>query len=103
MTEKLLEWNIYEISSEKSSLNGVMLRGRIRKLGIENGFNVIVENIEDGENGIRFAVLTGTAAKLVGAYIKSIIEDAIVELKAEEVTNPVISKLKVNLESRYTL
>lgn len=53
----LLSWNVYEISAIKSSLNGVMLRGRIRKLGIQNGFNVIVENTSDKENCVRFAVL----------------------------------------------
>lgn len=41
---ELLQWNIYEIKSNKP-LNGVMLRGRIRKLGIKNSFNVLAENI----------------------------------------------------------
>lgn len=103
MTNQLLKWNIYEISSEKSSLNGVMLRGRIRKLGLENNFNVIVENTEDSKNGVRFAVLNEEAAEKVTDYIKSIVSDAVIELKAESVINPVISKLKVNIESRYTL
>ena len=43
MTE-LLGWNVYEISARESSLNGVMLRGRIRKYGLENSINVLTEN-----------------------------------------------------------
>ena len=41
MKQILLNWDIYEINSQHESLNGVMLRGRIRKLGIDNGFNVL--------------------------------------------------------------
>ncbi len=103
MVDQLLEWNIYEINSEQSPLNGVMLRGRIRKLGLKNNFNVIAENTEDSENGVRFAVLNDEAAGQVTDYIKSVVKDARVELVLESVTNPVISKLKVNVESRYTL
>ena len=53
----LLKWQLYEISSDSSSLNGVMLRGRIRKFGLENNINVLAENTEDAENGVRFATL----------------------------------------------
>ena len=53
----LLKWQLYEISSDTSSLNGVMLRGRIRKFGLENNIDVLAENTEDTENGVRFATL----------------------------------------------
>lgn len=100
---QLLSWCVYEITSAKSSLNGVMLRGRIRKLGIENNFNVLAENTGDVENGVRFAVIDKSNADVVIKYLKSIIEDVKVELLLEDLTNPVLSKIKVNDESRYEL
>jgi hypothetical protein len=103
MTDQLLKWDVYEIISQKSSLNGVMLRGRIRKLGLKNNFNVLCENTQDIENGVRFAVLDDAAADAVNAYIKSIVPDAVINLVSKSVPNPVISKMQVNIESRYTL
>jgi len=94
---------VYEISSEKSSLNGVMLRGRIRKLGLEKEFNVLVENTEDTENGVRFAVLHEDDAETVIQYLKSIVDDVVVHKVLEDCPNPVISKLKVNNEARYSV
>lgn len=100
---ELLDWRVYDISAETSSLNGVMLRGRIRKLGIEKGFNVLAENAEDRENGVRFAVLTETDADTVMSYLQTIANDISVNLLESNVINPVLSKLKVNIESRYKL
>jgi hypothetical protein len=80
-----------------------MLRGRIRKLGIENNFNVLAENTEDIENGVRFAVTEEAHAGAIVEYLKTIINDVKVELKLRAIPNPVISKLKVNDETRYTL
>lgn len=102
MTE-LLGWNVYEISARESSLNGVMLRGRIRKYGLENEINVLAENTEDVENGVRYATLTHEEGEQVGAYVRSVIADAVIRLVSSDVVNPVLSKLKVNLEERYTL
>lgn len=99
----LLKWHIYEIKANVSSLNGVMLRGRIRKLGIEKKFNVLAENTEDRENGVRFAVLSISDADIVKEYLSTIAEDINVELVENDVSNPVLSKLKVNIESRYQL
>jgi hypothetical protein len=103
MNEELLFWDVYEISSEKSSLNGVMLRGRIRKLGIEKKFNVLVENTEDTKNGVRFAVIGGQDKEIVAQYLKEIITDVKISRVLEKCPNPVLSKLKVNTESRYSL
>ena len=100
---KLLYWDIYEIQTEGSVINGVMLRGRIRKLGLEKQFNVLVENTQDAENGVRFAVLEETSAEQVSSYVHSILNDATVRRVAESVANPVLSKVKVNQESRYEL
>lgn len=103
MNEALLLWNVYEINSEKSSLNGVMLRGRIRKLGIEHRINVLVENTEDIENGVRFALIDGQGEDVITEYVKEIIDDAKIRLVLEKCPNPVLSKLKVNIDSRYKL
>jgi len=100
---KLLDWDIYEISSEKSSLNGVMLRGRIRKLGIESGFNVLVENTEDVDNRVRFAVLNDGDAGVIKDYLVKVVADASIRLLERDVNNPVLSKVKVNNAERYTL
>jgi hypothetical protein len=100
--EKILLWDIYEVTA-KTALNGVMLRGRIRKLGIENGFNVLAENTEDMENGVRFAVLEKESATKVIDYLNEVITDASVSLVLESVQNPNLSKLKVNSTDRYTL
>jgi hypothetical protein len=103
MNGKILLWDVYEISSSKLSLNGVMLRGRIRKLGIENNFDVLAENTEDKENGVRFAVLNEGGASIIKKYLEQIIVDVAVDSVLHQVQNPVLSKLKVNDESRYIL
>jgi len=102
-TSDLLSWNIYQITTEATEIHGVMLRGRIRKLGLEQGFNVLCENATDEERCVRFAVLRSEDAKLVTDYLKRIISDVNITLIAEGVNNPVLSKLKVNKEDRYTL
>ena len=102
-TSDVLSWNIYQITTETTEIHGVMLRGRIRKLGIERGFNMLCENAVDAEKCVRFAVLRSEDAEPVTGYLKSIIPDVTVELVAEGVSNPVLSKLKVNKEERYTL
>lgn len=99
----LLSWDIYDISAAESSLNGVMLRGRIRKYGIEQQINVLAENTEDRENGVRFAVLESSHADMIGAYVLTIIPDASITLFESGVQNPVLSKTKVNIADRYSL
>ena len=100
---QILYWDIYEISTKGSTITGVMFRGRIRKLGLEKQFNVLVENTQDAENSVRFAVLEETSAEQVTSYVHSILNDAVVALVAKSVANPVLSKIKVNQESRYEL
>lgn len=102
-TSDVLGWNIYQITTETTEIHGIMLRGRIRKLGLEQGFNVLCENATDEEKCVRFAVLSSVDAESVTDYLKSIIADVSIELVAEGVSNPVLSKLKVNKEDRYTL
>lgn len=98
-----IAWDIYEITTEKTEIHGVMLRGRIRKLGLENGFNVLCENATDTEKCVRFAVTVPEDAEKAIDYLKSIIPDVRVSLALQRVVNPVLSKLKVNQQERYTL
>lgn len=103
MNTPLLNWRVFEITTDNTEIHGVMLRGRIRKLGLKYGFNVLCENATDKENCVRFAVLSGDDAKLVKDYLTQIIPSVTIELIAESVHNPVLSKLKVNKTERYTL
>lgn len=98
-----IAWDIYEIATEKTEIHGVMLRGRIRKLGLQHGFNVLCENAIDAEKCVRFAVTSTQDAEKVTEYLHSIIPDVHVSLVLQHVVNPVLSKLKVNQEDRYTL
>jgi len=100
---ELIKWDIYEVKSRDASLNGIMLRGRIRKFCLEKNRNVLVENTEDIENGVRFAVLSGEDASELKEYLTKIIQDIKIELVKKNIVNPVLSKLKVNLEERYNL
>lgn len=100
---KIISWDIYEISTTFSNIKDVMLRGRIRKFCLEKGINVLVENASDEENKVRFAIFNGTDSSLIVEKIKEMIPDSNINLIKENVQNPVLSKLKVNIEERYTL
>ncbi len=84
-----------------------MLRGRIRKLCLENlHINCMAENAEESDtpNSVRFAVLhKEEKIEEIKTYIYSVLPDANIELVLPKVKNPVLSKLKCNLEGRYTL
>lgn len=103
MTQNILNWDIYEVTAEKSSLNGVMLRGRIRKFALEQKINLLTENTSDKENAVRFAVLENQNVDLISKYLQKIVPDVYVEKIATRMPNPVLSKMKVNKEERYTL
>lgn len=98
---ELLAWDIYEISSS-ASLQNVMLRGRLRKFANQNGENFLVENDEDGEI-VRFAVLAGSDPALMNQFVRSIVPEVRIEKVMESIPNPVLSKLKVNLDERYSV
>lgn len=103
MAEQLILWDVYEIHTTTTPITGAMFRGRIRKFGLEQKINVLVENTEDIENRVRFAVISLEDYMKVADYVNNIASDAEIELKLENISNPVLSKLKVNIESRYTL
>jgi hypothetical protein len=52
---------------------------------------------------VRFATLDTESGERVGVYVRSVIVDVAIRLVQEDVSNPVLSKLKVNKEERYTL
>ena len=52
---------------------------------------------------MRFATKSAADAERICVYLNSVLEDASIEKIAEKVQNPVLSKLKVNDISRYTL
>ena len=101
MSEKMLFWDIYEITNSEESIKGVMLRGRIRKFGIEQNINILTENASDQDNTVRFAVTDKVHSQLVTDFIKTRIRDCVVMLVLESIPNPVLSKLKVNNIDRY--
>lgn len=102
MTKEIIKWDIYEIQTNHQ-ITGVMFRGRIRKLCLENNRNVLVENNQEKENSVRFAIPTGEDPTLINEYLKKIIPEVSIQLVAPSIPNPVLSKLKVNNEERYTL
>lgn len=103
MSMEIIYWDIYEIKTKTTPINGVMLRGRIRKFGLEKKRNVLAENTQDIERSVRFAIPCGEDASIIKEYLNKIIPDVSVELVRENIPNPVLSKLNVNIEHRYTL
>ena len=101
--DKLICWDIYEIATEQTSINEVMFRGRIRKLGLERWENILTENTQDEKGRVRFAIFHGEDPLYIIQYLKKIIPDITIQLVMESIKNPVLSKLKVNKEERYTL
>jgi hypothetical protein len=101
--QELISWDIYEVNTTESTIHGVMIRGRIRKFCLESGRNVLTENASDVEGVVRFAVPNGEEVASIEEYLHRVLPDAAVTLVKEGVQNPVLSKLKVNIEDRYTL
>lgn len=97
----LLSWDLYEIRCENEIIHGVKLRGRLRKFTIENNITCIIENAQDEDNIVRFGLLAESDPKLIIEFIKDILPKAIITDSLKKVTNPVLSKLKVNDLSRY--
>lgn len=98
----LLHWLVYDVTATEAQLNGVQLRGRTRKFAIENDINLLIENTEDRLNAVRFAVLNRDDARIITEYIESIAADAQVTLTKDNVANPVLSKITVNDQNKYT-
>ncbi len=99
----MISWDIYEITSESTSIHGVKFRGRIRKYSISQEFDVLVENSNDKENCVRFAVTKDSDADKIVGFIDSIVNDVSINKVLTGVVNPVLSKLKVNQLDRYEI
>lgn len=80
-----------------------MFRGRVRKYALSLQQNLLVENSETGEEEVHFAIPMGDNPEKIINYITKIIPNAHIEIISEKIPNPVLSKLKVNDDSRYTL
>ncbi len=97
----IIEWDVYEISSNNNPLIKNKVRGRLRKFAINNKINFLVENGQDKEAIVRFALISETNPQPIKDFIKSLFEDVKIELVLKKIQNPVLSKLKVNLIERY--
>lgn len=99
----ILLWDIYEIRCDEETLHGIKLRGRIRKFSIENDVTCLAENASDAENIVRFALIEKTDPQLIVNFIKKLLPQVEVVESLKAVSNPVLSKLKVNDSKRYEI
>lgn len=101
MSMPVLHRDIYEITTDQTPIQGVKVRGRIRKFALEIQQNLLAENDQDREDIVRFAVPTGEEIGAIKGYIISIIPDAHITPVMNNIPNPVLSKLNINDSSRY--
>ena len=99
----IIQWDLYEIHSSSVSLHGIKLRGRVRKFTIEKSITCTIENASDKENRVRFALISNSDPKIIIDFIKSILPEAEITESLKNISNPVLSKLKVNDISRYEI
>jgi hypothetical protein len=101
----MIYWDIYQINSTKENLIGVKFRGTLRKFAIENNILLLVENAQDEENTVRFALVENTyeheLLEKITSFIRIIIYDGEVKQVLNSIPNPILSKLKNNDISRY--
>lgn len=99
----LYYWDIYEITTKSSPIHGVGFRGTIRKFTKQNNINLLTENASDQDNTVRFALTYEQKPEEVINFITSLAQDVSVKKVLENIANPVLSKLKVNIDERYTI
>lgn len=99
----MYKWDIYEISTKETPIRGVKFRGRLRKYAVLNHINLLTENASDKDNVVRFAVENNFDIRDIAAFLKSLANDADVTLVERSIVNPVLSKMKVNIEERYSI
>lgn len=103
MYKEIIKWDIYEVQTWWTPITGVKFRGRVRKFCLERWINVLVENAQGFERCVRFAVIAGENVSEINEYLKKIVPDVKVEMVIVNVVNPVLSRLNINDENRYTL
>lgn len=105
MQNNMLYWDIYQVNSNNQNLIGVKFRGTLRKYSLENDIVLLAENAQDKENTVRFALVADAYEEIVLhniiGFIKTIVNDAVVEKVLPNTPNPILSKLKNNDISRY--
>ncbi|MBT4538845.1 hypothetical protein HOI26_01550 [Candidatus Woesearchaeota archaeon] len=99
----IFKWDLYEISTETSPVQGVMFRGRVRKFGLQQQRTILTENATDKENVVRFAVPHGEDVTEIKKFVSSIVADSQVTLIQAALKNPVLAQFRCNIESRYTI
>ena len=103
MVLDIIEWDMYEITTSKSEIHGVKFRGRIRKFALENKRNVLVENASDKENVVRVAIPKGEDISDIKNFGERLAEGVSFNKIESGIKNPVLSKIKVNIEERYEI
>jgi hypothetical protein len=101
MYKERLNWDVYQISSEKK-LHGVKLRGTLRKYANSVDRNLLVDHATDEENVVRFAVLSGEPISDITEFLQGVVPCSI-DVVETEIPNPILSKLNCNLDHRYTV
>jgi len=99
----MYKWDVYEITIKETPIHGVRLRGRLRKYALSKNINLLTENASDKENVVRFALEENDNPEEIKHFLKSLIEDAEINLIEKSLSNPILSKMKVNIESRYSI
>ncbi len=99
----VLTWDIWEVSCRDELLHGVMFRGRIRKFALQENMTCLTENASDKDNVVRFALIAGTSPDSIISFVQTLVAEVEVTKVNDSVQNPILSKLKVNDESRYTI
>jgi hypothetical protein len=99
----MIQWDVYELSSEKHSLHGVKCRGRIRKYAVTHDIDLLVENATDAEGVVRIALVAGSDIGPVDKFVRSLFDDVHIKQVATKMYNPVLSKMDVNNPARYEI
>lgn len=73
----------------------------MRKLALDQGVNLLAENASDKEDCVRFALLAGEDSVLFSTFLNEKFPGISVEIILSSVSNPVLSKIKVNDSTRY--
>ena len=79
-----------------------MFRGRLRKFALSQDITLLTENAVEKNNLVRFAVLKGSDISSIENFLQKFLDNLNLE-KVLTTQNPVLSKLKVNIENRYKI
>lgn len=103
MNKELIIWDIYEVRPSSTPVTWVSFRWRLRKFAVEKNINLLVENTEDIVWSTRFALISWESSEEIKSYIFKKYLGTQIELVMKDTPNPILSKLRTNIESRYEL